>query len=147
VTTHVRLGKTGPGSITASIYALVERGALLRPAHAAELRGTVVLEFLEAYPPTRIAFGAGEIQVSDAGEREGAADLVVRGALPDMVALIAAPLGGGLPKPTSAAGRAALARLADGRVDFDGSLGLARGLLALMTTAAPRGRRAARPPG
>ena len=46
--------------------------------------------------------------------------------------LIAAPLTGGLPKPTTRPGRAALARLADGRVEFDGPLALGRKLLRLL---------------
>jgi len=50
----------------------------------------------------------------------------------DFTALIAAPLTGGLPKPTTRPGRAALARLADGRVEFDGTLALGRKLLRLL---------------
>ena len=46
---------------------------------------------------------------------------------------MSAPLAGGVPKPTSKAGRAALARIADGRVDFTGKLGLGRRLLQLMS--------------
>ena len=38
----------------------------------------------------------------------------------------------GLPKPTTRLGRSAIARLADGRVDFDGPLSLGRSLLRLL---------------
>jgi len=50
----------------------------------------------------------------------------------DVTALIAASLTGGLPKPTTRPGRAALARLADGRVEFDGPLALGRKQLRLL---------------
>ena len=43
--------------------------------------------------------------------------------------LVSAPLAAGLPNPADPRGRAALARLADGRVGLTGSLGLARHLL------------------
>jgi hypothetical protein len=59
-------------------------------------------------------------------------DLEVSGRMGDVTALIAAPLTGGLPKPTTRPGRAALARLADGRVEFDGPLALGRKLLRLL---------------
>ena len=50
----------------------------------------------------------------------------------DVTALVAAPLTGGLPRPTTRPGRAALARLADGRVEFEGPLALGRKLLRLL---------------
>ena len=69
-------------------------------------------------------------------------DLVIDGALHDVCALIASPLTRGLPRPTTATGRAAIARLVDGRVAFSGPLNLARGLLRLLS-AMPEPRRAA----
>jgi len=68
---------------------------------------------------------------SRAPARDRAYDLEV-GRMGDVTALIAAPLTGGLPKPTTRPGRAALARLADGRVEFDGPLALGRKLLRLL---------------
>ena len=53
---------------------------------------------------------------------------MIRGSLPDIVQLTAAPLFGGLPKPTNARGRAALSRMAGGRVKIEGSPLLARRL-------------------
>jgi hypothetical protein len=129
----VRLGPTGSGSITATIFALVERGAVLRPQHAAELRGSVMLRFKENYQPVEIDLRGDEVVVSDALDTDRAHDLVIESAFHDLAALIAAPLTGGLPRPTNPIGRAALGRLADGRIEFEGPLRLARGLLRLLS--------------
>jgi hypothetical protein len=129
----VRLGRTGSGSISAAVFAFVERGAMLRPEHARELRGSVLLRFNEDYRAVEIDLCGEEIVVGDAGDADRAHDLVLAGAFHDFAALIAAPLTGGLPRPTSASGRAALGRLADGRIEFDGPLRLARGLLRLIS--------------
>lgn len=131
----ILLGAGSGPSVTASIYAIVDRGAQLRPQLARELRGSVLLDFTEGYVPTRIDFRGDEIEVTDGSEEDRAHHLLVQGSLPDIVALIASPLAGGLPKPTSAPGRAALARLADGRVEFEGPLRLARGLMRLLSVA------------
>ncbi|WP_354698404.1 hypothetical protein DSM112329_04080 [Paraconexibacter sp. AEG42_29] len=129
----VHLGVLADESIAASVYVLVRHGALLRPALAAELRGSVVLRFADDYSAVRIDFRGDEIHVEDARDLEDRAhDLEIVGRLGDVNALIASPLAGGLPKPTSRRGRAALARLADGRVDFIGALGLARKVLMLL---------------
>jgi hypothetical protein len=141
----VSLGRTGGASISAAVFAFVERGAILRPQHARELRGSVLLRFSEGYPAVEIDLRGEEILVGDARDADRAHDLVVEGAFHDFVALIAAPLTGGLPRPTTAAGRAALGRLADGRIEFEGPLRLARGLLRLISALpdkqAPRVRR------
>jgi hypothetical protein len=139
---RVRLRSTSGASIAAVIYALVERGALLRPEHAVELRGSVLLRLGEPYKPVRIDLSGNEIEVGDADDDgdDRAHDLVIDGALPDVIALISSPLAGGLPKPTTAMGRAALGRLADGRVELTGPLGLARGVLRLLS-ATPESRR------
>ena len=131
----IRLGPVGADSVTPTVYGLIERGVALRPELAASMRFTVVIRFHEAYAPVRIAFGGSEhgIEVGDAIDAERAYDLEISGRLPDIVALISAPLLGGLPKPTSPRGRAALARLADGRVEFDGPLRHARRLVALLS--------------
>ena len=129
----VRLGRTGGGSISAAVFAFIERGAMLRPQHARALRGSVLLRFSEDYQAVEIDLRGEEILVADAREADRAHDLVVEGAFHDFAALIAAPLTGGLPRPTTAIGRAALARLADGRIELEGPLRLARGLLRLIS--------------
>jgi hypothetical protein len=129
----VRLGRTGGGSISAAVFAYVERGAILRPQHARELRGSVLLRFSEDYKPVEVDLRGDEILVADASDADRAHDLVVEGTFHDFAALIAAPLAGGLPRPTTAIGRAAIARLADGRIEFEGPLSLARGLLRLIS--------------
>jgi hypothetical protein len=129
----VRLGRTGGGSISAAVFAFVERGAILRPQHARELRGSVLLRLSEDYQAVEVDLRGDEILVADARDADRAHDLVLEGAFHDFAALIAAPLTGGLPRPTNAIGRAALGRLADGRIEFEGPLRLARGLLRLMS--------------
>ncbi len=148
----VFLGALSNDSIAASVYVLVRHGAGLRPALAADLRGSVLLRFAEeAYTPVRIDFCGDEIHVEDTHHVEDRAhDLEIVGRLGDVNALLAAPLTGGLPKPTSPRGRQALARLADGRVDFIGALGLARKVLMLLavdTAAAADDKRARRERG
>lgn len=138
--TRVELGKVGNRSIAATVHGLVDRGAHLRPALAAEMAGTVRITFAEAYAPVLVEFGNdgdGHILVADdsSGDR---VDLEVQAALTDFVLCLSAPLAGGVPKPTTRIGRAALARLADGRVDFSGSIVLARRLMRLMSVAQAR---------
>jgi len=71
--------------------------------------------------------------VEDADEQNGwKPELVISGALPDIVQLTTAPLFAGVPKPTNARGRAALAGMAGGKVKIEGSAGLARRLLTLL---------------
>lgn len=122
-----------PNGISASIYALIDRGAAKRPAAAAALRGSVEIHFAEAFAAVRVEFGEREVVVRDVeAESCGDADLVVRGSLPDIVQLAAAPLVGGVPRPTHARGRAALTRLARRRVKIEGNPLLARRLLRLL---------------
>lgn len=128
---RVELREVGGRSVAATVYGLVDRGVQLRPAIAEDMRGTVRITFAEGYAPVLIRFGDGRIEIGDADG--GAADLEVQAALTDFVLCVSAPLAKGVPKPTSKAGRAALARMADGRVDFSGSLGLGRKLLQLMS--------------
>ena len=129
----LRLGELADESIAVSIYALVGHAALRQPELARALRGRVRLCFAEGYAPVRIDFRGVEIEVADdLAPDDCAHDLELRGRLGDFSALLVAPLAGGLPKPTTRRGRRAIARLADGRVDFDGPLGLARALLRLL---------------
>lgn len=137
----VELGRVGDRSIAATVYGLIDRGVRLRPEVADEMLGAVRMTFAEGYAPVRVEFGAHTIRVADDDGRD--ADLEVQAALPDLVLCVSAPLAGGVPKPTSRAGRAALARMADGRVDFSGSLGLGRKLMSLMSVAPEK----VRPPG
>jgi hypothetical protein len=129
----VRLGHIAPNGISPSLFGLIERGASRRPAAAKAIRGRVELRFDEDFAPVQISFDAGEILVEDAGGGDGwNPDLVIRGSLPDVVQLASAPLMGGLPKLTDRRGRAALARVAGGRVKIEGSRLLARRLLGLL---------------
>ncbi|MGH2919367.1 MAG: hypothetical protein ACRDLS_12340 [Solirubrobacteraceae bacterium] len=139
----VRLGHVADDSIAVSVYVLVREGARRRPELAAAMAASIRMRFDDGYAPVRVDFRGDEIEVADdaAGE-DRACDLELSGRLGDITALIAAPLAGGLPKPTTRRGRGALARLADGRVEFDGSLGLARNLLRLLAVDAEPAARA-----
>jgi hypothetical protein len=128
---HVELREVGDRSVAATVFGLLERGVNLRPDVAEAMDGTIRIVFAEGYAPVLIKFGAQRIEVGD--DAGGPVDLEVQAALTDFVLCVSAPLAGGVPKPTSKAGRAALARLADGRVDFTGKLGLGRRLLQLMS--------------
>jgi hypothetical protein len=128
---HVELREVGDRSVAATVYGLVDRGAQLRPELAQQMHGAIRITFAEGYAPVLIRFGGQRIEVGD--DAGGAVDLEVHAALTDFVLCVSAPLTKGVPKPTSRAGRAALARMADGRVDFTGKLGLGRRLLQLMS--------------
>lgn len=125
----VRLGETAEGSIAPTVFALVERAVLRHPALAAELAGQTVRLDL-GYAPVRLHFDGDVVVADDDG---GPADALISGELPDLSTLIAAPLAGGIPNPARAGGRAALARLADGRIEIDGSVAVARRLLRLLS--------------
>lgn len=134
----VCLGHLSDDSIAVSVYVLVRHGAERRPDLAAALHGRVRMRFADGYSPVRIDFRGDEIEVADeAADSDRAYDLELSGRLGDVSALIATPLAGGLPKPTTRRGRRAIARLADGRVDIDGPLALARNLLRLLAVDAP----------
>ncbi|MFP5364499.1 MAG: hypothetical protein ACLGI5_17420 [Thermoleophilia bacterium] len=134
----VCLGHLSDDSVAVSIYVLVRHGAERRPDLAAALRGRVRMRFADGYSPVRIDFRGDEVEIADEGaDGDRPYDLELSGRLGDVSALIAAPLAAGLPNPTSRHGRRAIARLADGRVDIDGPLGLARNLLRLLAVDAP----------
>jgi hypothetical protein len=135
----ILLGPAIGRSIAATIYGLVQRGAMLRPELARGLHGSVLVRFLEEYEPVRIDLCGDSITVADATGDERAYDLIVEAGLPAVTTLISAPLLGGLPKPTTPEGRAAIACLADGDVELDGPLRLTRGLLKLLSLAPQRG--------
>jgi hypothetical protein len=128
-TPPLRLGATAKDGIGASIYALVERGVGRHPLLASRIRGEVELRFSEDLAPVRMTFSEQEVVVEDGPAHSP--DLLVTGRLPDIVALTTAPLLGGWPNPALRRGRAALARLANGRVRISGDRTLARQLLRL----------------
>ena len=128
---RVELREVGDRSVAATVYGLLDRGVQLRPELARGMSGSVRITFAEGYAPVLIRFGGERIEIGD--DAGGSVDLEVQAALTDFVLCVSAPLTGGVPKPTSKAGRAALARIADGRVDFTGKLGLGRRLLQLMS--------------
>jgi len=127
---EVRLGTLAEGGLAPAIMAIVERGVNRRPAAARALGIEVELRMEEGYPPVRIAFGEDEVLVED-----GAADapaLRVSGALPDLVALLVAPVLGGVPSILDSRGRAALGMVASRRVRIEGGLGLMRSFLGVI---------------
>jgi hypothetical protein len=139
----VKLGDVAGNGISAALFGLIERGAHKRPRIAKSVRGTVELRFKEDFAPVRVVFRAKDVIIEDVVEpaedapkrrrkRTDPPDLVISGALPDIVQLASAPLFGGVPKPTDARGRAALARVAGGRVRIEGNPLLARRLLKLL---------------
>ncbi|MGH2801023.1 MAG: hypothetical protein ACRDM0_25795, partial [Thermoleophilaceae bacterium] len=97
---RVRLGHQAPNGIAAGLLALVERGAAKRPRIARELRGRVEIRFAEDYAPVRLHFEDDQVLVEDGNGTRWRSDLVIEGALPDVVQLATAPLVGGLPRPT-----------------------------------------------
>lgn len=120
--------------VAPSIFGLIERGILRDPELGAEIRGRVVFRFAEEFSPLRIRFGPRVVVVEDGEVKRP--DLAISGRLPDIVHFATVPtLGGrfsGVPNPADARGRAALGRLASGRVRIDGSRTLARQVLRLL---------------
>lgn len=114
-----KLGHQATNGISASIYALVDRGLAKRARAARVIRGTVELRFKEDFATVRITFGEDEVLVEDV-ERARKADLVISGSLPDVVQLTSAPIG------------RAVARVAGRRVKISGNPLLARRLMKLL---------------
>ena len=117
-----------------SILGLIERGIAREPDLAAQMRGRVVFRFHEDFSPLRVAFRPKTVIVEDGDLRKP--DLVIAGRLPDIVHFATVPmLTGrlhGLPDPRVPRGRAALGRLARGRVRIEGDRTLARRVLRLL---------------
>ncbi len=117
-----------------SMLGLIERGVARDPYLASNMRGRVVFRFAEEFAPVRVAFRARSIVVEDGDLRKP--DLVIAGCLPDIVHFATVPvLGGrlsGVPNPRHPKGRAALGRIASGRVRVEGDRALARRLLRLL---------------
>lgn len=129
---QVLLGETRDGSVAPTVFALVERAVAQRPSLAESLAGRVVRLRIGQERPVLLRFAGGLVDVGD-DDGTVAADLEIAGRLGDVTTLIAAPLAGGVPKPTAPAGRAALARLADGRVTVRGPKTLGRRVLQLLS--------------
>jgi hypothetical protein len=131
---QVRLGRMMNDGVAPSIFGLIERGIRRDPELAARMRGRVVFRFTEEFSPLRIRFGPKVVVVEDGDLRKP--DLAISGRLPDIVHFATVPtLSGrlsGVPNPAAARGRAALGRLASGRVSVDGSAALARQVLRLL---------------
>jgi hypothetical protein len=127
---QVRLGAVAEGGLAPAIMAIVERGVTRRPDQARALGIEVELRMEESYPPVRIAFGEDLVLVEDGPARAPA--LRITGALSDLVALLVAPLLGGVPSPMDARGRAALGMFASRRVRIEGGLGLMRSFLGVI---------------
>ena len=116
---RVKLGRQEPNGVSASMYAMVERGLARRPRVGKAMRGTVEFRFIEDFAAIRVTFGEEEVVVEDV-PRGRKADLVIKGSLPDVVQLAAAPVVG------------AMASMARGKVKIEGSPLLARRLLKLL---------------
>jgi hypothetical protein len=78
--------------------------------------------------------GPGLDASAGAGEREARfePDLIVEGSLTDIIAIMATPTFGGLPKLTHPHGRSTIVTIMAGRVRFRGNLFRARGLVRLL---------------
>ena len=126
----MRLGALADGGLAPAIMAIVERGVSRRPAEARGLGVEVELRMEESYPPVRIVFGQDVVLVEDGPGHAPA--LRISGALPDLVALLAAPLVRGVPSPINARGRATLGLFASRRVRIQGGLGLMRSFLGVV---------------
>ena len=131
---RVRLGRMVEDGIAPSILGLIERGIVREPELAARMRGRVVFRFRDDFSPLRISFRPRTVVIEDGDLRRP--DLVIAGRLPDIVHFATVPmLGGrlrGVPDPRAARGRAALARLASGRVHLEGDRALARRVFRLL---------------
>lgn len=126
----VRLGTLQPGGLAPAVMAIIDRGVRRRPDLARTLTIEVELSFQEQHPPVRIAFDEREVLVEDGPATSP--DLRIDGQLSDHIALMVAPVVGGLPSLFDARGRAALGMVVSRRVRLQGSLGLLRRFLGLI---------------
>jgi ubiquinone biosynthesis protein UbiJ len=127
---RVRLGQRTEDGIAPTMFALIEHAVGRRPGAIAAMRGRVELRFHEQIDPVRMRFDGDEVLVEDG--HWDRADLVVSGRLPHIVQITTAPNVGGVPNPVRAGGRAALGRIASGRVRVEGDRTLGRRLLSLL---------------
>ncbi len=128
---RVELGQLSDGGLAPAVAAIIERGVRRRPHRANRLELEVQIKVIGPYPATRALFTPGHVLVED-GEAHRPS-LKIEGALPDLVSLLSTPIAiGGLPNPITPRGRAALSKVATGRVRFEGPLALRREILALL---------------
>lgn len=127
---EVRLGRVHRQGLSPSMFGLIERGIIRRPAVARGVRGRVVFRFKEDFVPLRVSFGPELVVVEDGDLSDP--DLVISGRLPDIIHFAASPLRRGLPDPISRRGRRAIVSVASRRVRLSGDRGLALGVLALL---------------
>jgi hypothetical protein len=128
---RVELGQLRDGGLAPALAAIVERGVRRRPHRANRLTLELEVKVIGPYPATRVVFSPGHVLVEDGPASEPG--LRIEGALPDLVSLLSTPIAmGGLPNPITPRGRAALSKVATGRVRFEGPLGLRREILALL---------------
>lgn len=127
---EVRLGALQEDGLAPAVMAIVDRGIRRRPDLARALRAEVELAFQEGHPPVRIVFEAGVVVVEDGPAHNP--DVRIDGRLGDHIALMVAPVVGGVPSVFDARGRAALGLVVSGRVRIQGSLGLLRRFLGVI---------------
>jgi hypothetical protein len=128
---RVELGHLADGGLAPAVAAIVERAVVRRPERANRLVLKLEIKVSGPYPATGVTFGPGCVHVEDGQSPD--ADLKIEGALADLVSLLSTPIAmGGLPNPITARGRAALSKVATGRVRFEGPLALRREILALL---------------
>jgi hypothetical protein len=127
---EVRLGTLQEGGLAPAVMAIVDRGVRRRPDLARSLNIEVELSFSEQHPPVRITFGEHVVVVEDGPA--STPDLRIDARLGDHIALMVAPVVGGLPSVFDARGRAALGLVVSRRVKFQGSLGLLRRFLGVI---------------
>ncbi len=128
---RVELGHLAEGGLAPAIAAIVERGVRRRPHRANRLALEVEVKVTGPYPATRVVFSPGHVLVEDGSGQSPT--LRIEGALPDLVSLLSTPIAmGGLPNPITPRGRAALSKVATGKVRFEGPLAVRREILALL---------------
>jgi hypothetical protein len=110
--------------------AIIDRGVRRRPDLARSLNVEVELSFQEQHPPVRIMFGKEGVLVEDGPASAPA--LRIEGQLGDHIALMVAPVVGGLPSVFDPRGRAALGMVVSRRVRIHGNLGLVRRFLGVI---------------
>ena len=131
VVPEVRLGKTLSTGVSPSMFGLLERGVMLRPEVASEIRGRVAFRFTDSLSPLRVTFAPRHMTVEDGDLHKP--DLAIIGTLPDIIHFVATPLVGGIPNPARLRGLVALARVARRRVRIEGDPALARSVLRLLS--------------
>jgi hypothetical protein len=126
----VRLGDLQHGGLAPAVMAIVDRGVRRRPDLARSLTIEVELSFQEQHPPVRIRVGQEDVLVEDGPATSP--DVRIDGQLGDHIALMVAPVVGGLPSVFDARGRAALGMVVSRRVRIHGNLGLVRRFLGVI---------------